>query len=411
MSYPLGKVTLSIVLDTRREKAGGYYPVKYRVTYSRRQYYYPCMDMTPEQYSSLHGRVKTREKAIILEGFETLKNTLQEMIAAGDFSMELFNRRLSRGQRDSVFDAFDSRIAELEAAGKPGSVTWYKCARRSIEKFAHPRDLSFADITPAWLARYEQKMLEEGKEYTTISINLRALRAIMNQALRDGIIPPAQYPFSREGNKGYRIPEARARKIALSEQQLINVINYPVPPGGEMYRDLWLFSMYANGANISDIARLKWKNLSGDFLEWHRGKTASTDREKMKIRAFVRPEMADILKRYGNTDRKPESYIFPFLHTRMTPSQERAAVQDLIHRINKRMKSIGRALGIGDITTYWARHTWASISRSKGVSLYGISKALGHKNLTTTQIYLDSLSDEEIINNAKLLPGKALIDL
>jgi integrase len=81
-------------------------------------------------------------------------------------------------------------------------------------------------------------------------------------------------------------------------------------------------------------------------------------------------------------------------------------IQNLTHTINKKMKGIGKALKIGPITTYWARHTWASISRHEGVSLFGISKGMGHKSLSTTQIYLDSLSDDEIIKNASKLPRR-----
>jgi len=75
--YPIDKITLSIVLDTRREKQKGYYPIKYRITYLRQQIYYPCIDILAEDYSALHGIVKrtdlVEQKKLILAGFENIK--------------------------------------------------------------------------------------------------------------------------------------------------------------------------------------------------------------------------------------------------------------------------------------------------------------------------------------------------
>ena len=135
-------------------------------------------------------------------------------------------------------------------------------------------------------------------------------------------------------------------------------------------------------------------------------KTLSTDPEKDKIRAVITEEMQAIINKYGNKDR--QGYIFEFLTDGLSPLQERMIIQNLIHCVNRRMKKIGKALGYGDITSYWARHTFASISRRNDVKLFAISKSLGHKNLATTQVYLDSLSDDELIENAAKMPRRKI---
>lgn len=406
---PIEGVTAAVIVDIRREKEEGYYPCKYRVTYMRKQVYYPCMDLTLKQFSDMHGQVRNansvRTKKLIQAGLDRITDAIEEIISKEPFTLERLAKRLSRGTVDSVMSEFENTISELTTNGKIGSSVWYSCAKTSIEKFAK-KDLKFADITPEWLKKYETHLLKEEKAYTTISIYMRALRAIINKGLRDGIISQAQYPFVVKKNGKYQIPEGTGRKFALSTAQLLDVFNYQILPDDEKWRDLWVFSFYCNGANIGDILRFKYGDIEGNYITWHRKKTITTDPEKYKIRAIITDEMRSIIEKYGNPGQRASDYIFPYLTNGLTPVAERMIIQNVIHLINKKMKKIGRALGYGDITTYWARHTWASISRREGVSLFSISKGMGHKNLATTQVYLDSLSDDELIENAAKLPRR-----
>ena len=235
---------------------------------------------------------------------------------------------------------------------------------------------------------------------------MRALRSIINEGKAHGIISQSQYPFVIKKNGKYSIPEGTGRKIALTTDQLMEVFNYQIYPDDEKWRDLWVFSFYCNGANLNDVLRFKYENVFGNCIEWFREKTIHQDKEKQKIRAVITEEMKQIIERYGNPDHKPGNYIFPYLSDKLTPIEERKIIQNVTHNINKKMHKIGQALGYGDITTYWTRHSWASISRTEGISTFAISKGMGHKNLKTTEIYLDSLSDDELIENAAKLPRR-----
>jgi integrase/recombinase XerD len=439
-SRTFNKVTVAIIIDTRKAKKSkikgskpiesksqifdkkirdnDYYPVKFRVTYNREQFYYPCMDLTLDEYDKLHKSVRseklTKTKKLIQEHFKSLTDIIDDIVVHEGFTKDTLNRRLSKGKTDSVNNAFKNKVTELQESGKVGSSVWYSCAINSIEKYAD-RELTFADITPSWLKGYESYLLKDRKEgakvikgrsYTTISMYMRALRSIINEAKANGIISQAQYPFAIKRNGGYAIPEGRGRKIALNTAQIMEVFNQKIHPDNEKWRDLWVFSFYCNGANINDILRFKYENISGNCIEWFREKTIHIDREKRKIRAIITEEMQMIIDKYGNPDRNPSNYIFPYLSAKLTPVQERKIIQNVTHNINKKMHRIGKALGYGDITTYWTRHSWASISRKEGASVFSISKGMGHKNLKTTEIYLDSLSDDELIENAAKLPRR-----
>src|SRR5664280_2899212 len=125
-------VTTSIILDLRREKDKGYYPVKYRVTYDRKQVYYPCMDLSMDEYSRLHGQVRDhnliKTKKLITDGFKRITDNIEDLVQKEGFTLEGLARRIKRGTGDSILDAFKNKIEDLEKAGKIGTSVWYSCA-------------------------------------------------------------------------------------------------------------------------------------------------------------------------------------------------------------------------------------------------------------------------------------------
>ena len=113
--------------------------------------------------------------------------------------------------------------------------------------------------------------------------------------------------------------------------------------------------------------------------------------------------MKQIIERWGNSDKSPNSYVFPFLTGNETPMEQKKRIQDITRRINKHIKKIGDKLGISSISTYTARHSFASVLKRSGANIAYISDSLGHSDLKTTENYLASFEKEERIKNAALL--------
>lgn len=419
-NYNIGKIYASIVLDLRKRKKDGYYSVKARVTdENRKQYYWDCTTTTPLGYHKLHSKkpdaYTKKTLAAITDYWEHFKECLTELVNKEGFSKERLDQRLSRGAKDSVIDAFDERIEELKKKGKVGSQVWYTGAKNSIKNYIGNDDLMFADITPDWLESYQSHLLKEeydaegkvivkAKKKTTISIIMRALRAVVNKAKADGIISDEQYSF---GKGKYKIPKGEGRLIALSEDQIKKIAQHPINPEAFIYRRFWLFSYFCNGINIGDVLRLKYKNIKKEdgkyFIVWERSKTKNTDEDAPMIKAFMRPEMQKVIDLYGNTDKNPDNYIFKYITHNLSPHQERMIIQNLIHCINKKMKAIGKALGYGPITSYWARHAFTNNSLEKDVSMHSLSERLGHSTVKTTQNYAGRMSNKKIIKDANVL--------
>ena len=124
------------------------------------------------------------------------------------------------------------------------------------------------------------------------------------------------------------------------------------------------------------------------------------------IKAPLQPQAVDLIEKYSIKD---NTYLFPILSNfHKTELQRANRVHKVISKVNERLKEIGKALDIPiDLTTYVARHAWASIARSKNIPVSTISEAMGHDSETTTRIYLASL-DTSVVDKANSLILKSL---
>ncbi len=170
----------------------------------------------------------------------------------------------------------------------------------------------------------------------------------------------------------------------------------------DKYRDLWLFVYMCNGINVADIVKLKYSNILDGEICFVRQKTERTAKSRKEIRCVITPQLKAIMDRWGS-ETNPDNYIFPYLNGNETPLERKTITKELTKRINKRMKEIGNVLGFGLITTYTARHSFATILKRGGANIAYISESLGHSDLKTTEAYLASFEREEREKNALLL--------
>jgi integrase len=404
-TFSLNKVTAAIFFDTRRAKENAKYPVKYRITHMRKRLYYPSgIDLSKKEWNrmpSAKGKELKQQRELIQTGFEKVKAHIVELVKGEQgFTLEQLNTRLSSGLRNSIISAFYSRVEALKKEDRISTAEWYKYSVKSLQNYMN-RDMKFSEITREWLKKYENYMLEEGKSYTTISMYIRALQAIVNEGKQQGIISQAQYPF---GKGKYEIPEESGRKMALSLSQIGTVLKYPLTSETERRcRDLWFFSYLTNGINMSDLLQLRYSNIENGYIRFFRQKTVGKSRKKREIAAVLLPEMKHIITSWGNQKQKPNNYIFPFLYDGLDAEQERRIIKNTTNLINKKMRKIGKELGYGNISTYTARHSFATVLKRSGANIAFISESLGHADLRTTENYLDSFEDETRLKNAELL--------
>ena len=397
------RVTTKILFDTRRAKKDGLYPVKIRLIYERKIRYYP----TPYDFSKgkfnkiMFGERLSQVEKNIKKSIKSFEDKAIEVInSIQNFNWIDFEKGYlaNRSAKNYIKDAFEERISELKSNGQIGTSVSYNCAKNSIENFQ--ANLKFSDITPSILNKYEKEMLDKGCSRTTISIYLRTLRSLFNNAISNKDILPSLYPFRKndyEKDK-YEIPEGSNIKKALELKEIESIVKYNAVKGSvkEMSRDYWFFIYLTNGLNVKDLCLLKYKDIDGITLKFIRAKTIRQKKEKV-IYATLRDESLNIIEKWGNKKKSNETYVFPILNGKETLERQRQLIQQLTHTINDNLKSIAEELGIKKpVTTYSARHSFATVLKRSGASMEVISEMLGHSNLKTTRLYLDSFEKETL---------------
>jgi site-specific recombinase XerD len=360
--------------------------------------------MLPEDWQKTIGpktRGDLKEKKIIIH--ENLRKALEIIYDLDSFSFEKFERRfLEERVLDDVFAAYDEYINILRGNLQFGNANFYTYSRDSIRAFVGDKRLSFKSITVQFLKKYESHMTLNGKSPTTLAMYLRCLRYLYNQAIKEGIVKREEYPF---GKGNYEIPQPQNIKKALKLAEIGKIYKHvPDNPVEHFYRDLWLFSYLCNGMNMKDICWLKYSNIHGDHIHFRRAKTINTNRNSKPIDIIISPEVKQIIDRWGNKPELPDSYIFPFLKDDQTYKKKHAIVAQAVQMTNQYIKRVATKVGIeSNITTYTARHSFATVLKRSGVNVTFISDALGHTNIKTTENYLDSFEDEQKKEIAKKL--------
>lgn len=398
------KADASIYLDDSRPKKNGKCSVKIRVTYNRkRKYYSTGIDLTPQDFTqTFFGKRKTTEQKEAKTRAEYFEKKANDVIGILNiFSFDLFEDQFldQRNTTDSVSFAFEKYIANLKLEGRLGTAVSYECAKASISKFN--RDLTFADVSPIFLKKYENWMLGQGNSVTTIGIYLRSLRAIYNLQNIDKSV----YPFGN-GKSRYSIPTSKNIKKALTISEIGKIYSYKAESGStkEMAKDYWLFLYLSNGMNVKDFCLLKWENITENMLVYKRSKTERSQKESKTISVALKPESLEIIKKWGQPSLDRQAYIFPYLNKNMSDEQKRATYQGLTKIINKYVKQIANDLDINkNVTTYFARHSFATVLKRSGAKIEMISELLGHSNVGVTESYLDSFEKEQIQKETDVL--------
>jgi integrase/recombinase XerD len=393
----------SIYLDERPKK-NGKFSVKIKVTFNRkRKYFSTGIDLLSNEFESvMTAKRKTPEQKEIYTKLEFYKTKAENVIKnLNVFTFDSFEEQFldQRNTHNSVSFAFDKYIKELKEEKRIGTAISYLCAKNSIEQFKN--GLTFAEITSQFLKKYQNWMLQNDKSVSTVGIYVRSLRAIYNQQNIDKSL----YPFGEQKNK-YSIPTSKNTKKALTVEEIAKIYNYKAIPNStkEMAKDYWLFLYLSNGMNVKDFCLLKWENIDGNMLSYNRAKTQRSKRQSKLISVALKPETMEIIKKWGQISLSKDAYIFPHLQKGMSAEQERTTYQQLTKIINKYLNQIAIELEINKkVTTYFARHSFATVLKRAGTKVEMISELLGHSSVDVTESYLDSFENEQIQKETDVL--------
>jgi site-specific recombinase XerD len=410
---------ISLFLDTRRaKKKSGKYPVKLRVFTSApriQKLYNTKFEFTEKEFESIYlsKKPRTEHKEIRLQLQAIEHKAIDTAKELKPFTFEQFEKRLFRKASDgeNIFYQYLQTIEHLKKQGQIGTANTYELSLKSIKEYCKhlkgktPKDLSFYEVTPKWLQGYEKFMIDiKGRSITTVAIYLRALRALFNKTIHEGEIPSEIYPF---GKRKYQVPAVKRVKKALNKAELKMLFEaQPQTPEQTKAKDFWFFSYACYGMNIKDIALLKNKNIQGDKIVYYRAKTIRTSKANLEpIIVHLNDFTKYIIEKYRTGNNAPESLVFDIVNENEDLQVQHNKSKNFTRFINQNLKKLAEKNGItGEISTYWARHSFATNAIRNGVSIELVSTMLDHSDVKVTKGYFAGYEEETL----KELMGKLM---
>lgn len=280
-------------------------------------------------------------------------------------------------------------VMQLERIGKERTSETYTAALNSFERFMGKRgDILIEGMDSVLMVEYETYLKSAGVCPNSSSYYMRNLRAIYNRAV-DKELTVQRNPFKHVYTG---IDKTMKRAVPMKVIRQIRDMELSFSPSMDYARDIFMFSFYTRGMSFVDMAFLKKKDIRNGILSYRRHKTNQ--------QLFIKWEkpMQEIINKYDTAD---TPYLLPIIKD--IAKNERRQYQNAAHLINRKLKMIGKLLNLNvTLTTYVARHAWASIAKSKNISISVICEAMGHDSENTTKIYLASL-DTSAIDKANSL--------
>lgn len=335
-------------------------------------------------------------KSALIQDNNRLKNIIGKLEQTGESYFTDKVVELYCAPKDSSgFIAFTiTLINQLKQIGKRRTAETYTTALNSFERFRGEEDILLDEFDSNLMVEYEIYLKSVGLCPNTSSYYMRSLRAIYNRAV-DKELTLQRYPFKHVYTG---IDKTVKRAIPLKMIRQIRDLDLSLNPMLDYARDIFMFSFYTRGMSLIDMAYLKKSDIRNGILSYRRQKTNQ--------QLFIKWEipMQEIVDKY---DTSATPYLLPIIRNMQDDS--RRLYRNASHLINAKLKIIGEQLDSPiPLTSYVARHTWASVAKSKNVPISTISEAMGHDSENTTRIYLATL-DTSIVDRANSLILKSLL--
>ncbi len=376
--------TVKFYLDKRRQKKDGTYPIKLNVFHNKQIMIATQLSASEKEWNGNEYSVRAQNykpRNIVARGIinkaETVIFTLEQQ--------EKLKSTTDKALKKLIEDAISSKVENqktflyyldefVSKKTNQGTKSIYTTTRNKIEEY--DSHCTFESMDKSWLENFEAWMAKTMK-VNAYAIHLRNIRSVFNYAIDEEYT--TLYPFGR-----FSIKKEETRKRSLTAEQLRLLRDYPCEEYQIRYRDMFMLMFYLIGVNAADLFNAKHSALVNGRFEYKRAKTGKLYSIK------VEPEAQAIIEKYKGKD-----YLLNIM-------DDYGNYKDFLHRMGIGLKQIGETerKGLGgkksrnplfpDLSSYWARHTWATVAAELDVPKEVIAHALGHSwaNSTTTDIYI-----------------------
>jgi integrase len=387
--------TVKVILFTSKTLANGDHPIMIKITKNRIRKHISIGLSCPLKYWDKakelpkHNHPNRTEIIGLVNKFEKeFSDKIQEFsFRQKEYTIDqLVDVVLRNAKSMVVAEYIDHLVATLREEKRLGTASSNNDCKLMLFKFHANKNLTFQEIDYSFLIKWESYMRKNSFKETSMAVYFRTLRSIINKAIKEDVIPKSCYPFDQFKVSKF---DLTTKKRALTKEEMMKIANYETKVGSKLYdcHNIFMFSYCNQGMNFIDIANLTWSQISKtDMMEYCRLKTGHNFSIQQNEYALK------ILNEYRKiTGYDKNNFVFPILNKAIhkTDAQIENRLNKVIKQVNEKMKKIGAELDIETpITTYVARHSYATILQRSGVSGGIIKETMGHATEEITQTYL-----------------------
>jgi integrase/recombinase XerD len=390
---------ITLMLDKRRMKKDGKYPIIFRLTHNRKTTSistgYSILEI---HWDEKKKEVKTSYKKvesvrllniILLKENARINEIINRLYDKGELqylSINQVKQRITRKMNYSSFTEYGNHLVkELTDVRRFGTARSYKFTIGIMQTFAQKIDIKFNEVNYDFLKRFEKfHLTKEDNSINGLAFYMRTIRAIYNKGIKDGCIDKEAYPFSE-----YKIRVAPTKKRAIDISHIKKILDLQLPVEHELFhtRNYFLISYMLYGMPFMDMAFLKVGDIKNGRVVYQRKKTLKNYDIKIS-------EMLNEILKFYKVGKSKKDFLFPII-MREDPKQQYDDVGRLRAMYNDKLKKIAVLCKIDQtLSSYVSRHSFATNAMLQDIPLQAISSMLGHSKLNTTQIYLKSLPNE-----------------
>lgn len=315
---------------------------------------------------------------------ERIKNIIEDLSSTfGTYTVnDIVIRFQQQNEHRWLLKYFSSVISRLKQLGHIGTAKNYTSTLNSISKFRNNQDIPLCAITVQFVEEYQAWLSANRVKTNSISFYMRIFRAVYMRAIQQGYTND-RHPFKTAYTK---IEKTAKRAVTFDEIKRIKELELSSFPPIELARDIFMFLFYSRGMSFIDAAYLRKSDMKAGVISYRRHKT------NQLISVSANKYILRIIAKHSSKD---TPYLLPILSNNI--DSLRRQYESALRIVNQHLKKIAELANIGtNLSTYTARHSWATIAKFKGIPTSIIADALGHDSEKTTQIYLSTISSEEI---------------
>lgn len=403
--------SIKVLLYTSKSLKNGEHPIMLRIIKDRKSKYISVgASCSTELWDEKKNLPKKKhplfhELCVLIDTKKVAANKLLLEFAneQTDFSAEEVKTVLTGSdiKKQTVLAFFDTAIETLRRTDRLGTAEIFKTTKNSIATFRKGKDFDFSLITPGFLSKWDESLQQRGVTLTSIFVYMRTFQRLVNMAREEKCVRKDFNPFKEFSFSKYR--RAKSKKRAIAKDDIRAIAAFETEVGSRLFhaKNYFLFSYYARGINFIDMAHLTWQSVRNGRLDYTRRKT------KTHFTMALLEPAQDILAYYREHYYDGEnSFVFPILNpSYLSPMSIVNRVKKVLGEVNRSLKIISKELGLTEqrLTTYVARHSFATVMKKSGQSVAIISEAMGHDSESTTQIYLDSFENDVLDEASKAL--------